>query len=93
VLGRGAEEAQVEAWLRAGASVPGYVGFAIGRSIFSTAIKGYLSGRLDRAAASRLIAQTYLRFVAVYAEAAPAGPGSLAVPPVAALAPSGAATT
>jgi myo-inositol catabolism protein IolC len=74
VLGRGADDAQVEAWLRAGAPVPGYVGFAIGRSIFSRAIKGYLAGELERAAAAGLIASTYQRLVGVYADAAPPAP-------------------
>src|SRR5439155_15056102 len=74
VLGRGADPARVEAWLRASAPVPGYVGFAIGRSIFSAAVEGRLAGTLDRAAASELIAATYLRFVRVYAEATPTTP-------------------
>jgi myo-inositol catabolism protein IolC len=74
VLGRGADDAQVEAWLRAGAPVPGYVGFAIGRSIFSRAIKSYLAGELDRAAAADLIASTYRRLVGVYTDAAPPAP-------------------
>jgi myo-inositol catabolism protein IolC len=88
-LGRGADDAQVEAWLRAGAPVPGYVGFAIGRSIFSAAIGSYMAGDLDRAAASDRIAAAYLRFVRVYADAAPA-PGLPAIPePAAARRPGG----
>jgi myo-inositol catabolism protein IolC len=85
VLGRGADDAQVEAWLRTGAPVPGYVGFAIGRSIVSRAITGYLAAALDRAAASDLIAATYLGFVRVYADAAPPAPGLPAIPTSAAL--------
>ena len=34
VLGRGADNEKVNEWLSAGASVEGYKGFAIGRSIF-----------------------------------------------------------
>ena len=34
VLGRGANDEKVNEWLKAGSSVDGYKGFAIGRSIF-----------------------------------------------------------
>jgi myo-inositol catabolism protein IolC len=69
VLGRGADDAQVEAWLRAGAPVPGYLGFAIGRSIFAAPIEGYLASRLDGGAAADQIAANYQRFVRVYEQA------------------------
>ena len=71
VLGRGADSAQVDSWLRAGAGVPGYVGFAIGRSIFWDAVKGWLDTSQDRGAAARLIADNYRRFIDVYEAAAP----------------------
>ena len=44
VLGRGASDEKVNEWLRAGSSVDGYRGFAIGRSIFWNALKGYHEG-------------------------------------------------
>jgi myo-inositol catabolism protein IolC len=72
VLGRGADAGQVERWLRAGAAVPGYLGFAIGRSIFSDPLTGWLRGRLGRDEAVRAIATSYRRFVDVYAAAAAA---------------------
>jgi myo-inositol catabolism protein IolC len=68
VLGRGADDEQVDRWLRAGAPVEGYVGFAIGRSIWWDALKGYLDGSLERADATERIAQNYQRFVRVYSE-------------------------
>ena len=71
VLGRGADSAQVDSWLRAGAGVPGYVGFAIGRSIFWDAVKGWLDTSQDRGTAARLIADNYRRFIDVYEAAAP----------------------
>jgi len=71
VLGRGADSAQVDSWLRAAAGVPGYVGFAIGRSIFWDAVKGWLDTSQDRGAAARLIADNYRRFIDVYEAAAP----------------------
>ena len=72
VLGRGADAGQVERWLRAGALVPGYVGFAIGRSIFNAPLKAWLRGTLDRAGAVEAIAGNYQRFVEVYTDAATA---------------------
>jgi myo-inositol catabolism protein IolC len=66
VLGRGADDAKVDAWLRAGAGLPGYIGFAIGRSIFGASIKGTANGTMDRETATALIARNYARFIAVY---------------------------
>ena len=70
VLGRGADDAKVEHWLRQGAPVEGYAGFAIGRTIWWDALKGFLGGDLERDDAARQIADNYLRFVRVYGEAA-----------------------
>ncbi len=70
VLGRGADDDKVDEWLRAGAPVAGYAGFAIGRSIWWDALKGFLDGSLERDAAASQIADNYLRFVKVYADAA-----------------------
>src|SRR5947209_9061340 len=69
VLGRGANDDKVDQWLRAAAPVDGYVGFAIGRSIWWDALKGFLAGSLERADAARQIADNYLRFVQVYEDA------------------------
>jgi 5-dehydro-2-deoxygluconokinase len=75
VLGRGADAARVDAWLRAAAGVPGYLGFAIGRSIWFEALRDWLSGGGDRGAAARTIADNYLRFVGVYEDAVAATQG------------------
>jgi myo-inositol catabolism protein IolC len=66
VLGRGADDAAVEGWLRAGAKVPGYLGFAIGRSIFNESVKGIASGTMERSEATRLISRKYRHFIDVY---------------------------
>jgi len=72
VLGRGVSDERVDAWLRAGAGLDGYVGFAIGRSIFGEAVKAYAAGDdFDREAALESIASKYRRFIDVY-EGAPA---------------------
>src|SRR4051812_22133228 len=69
VLGRGASDDKVDEWLRAGAPVEGYVGLAIGRSIWWDALKGFLEEGLERDEAARRIAEKYLRFVDVYRSA------------------------
>jgi myo-inositol catabolism protein IolC len=48
--------------------VEGFVGFAIGRSIWWDALKGFLDGSLERGAAAAQIAENYLRFIRVYEE-------------------------
>jgi myo-inositol catabolism protein IolC len=69
LLGRGASDAKVDHWLRQAAPVEGFVGFAIGRSIWWDALKGFLDGNLDRRAAAEQVADNYLRFVRVYDDA------------------------
>ncbi len=66
VLGRGADDAKVDQWLTAAAPVEGFVGFAIGRSIWWDPLKAYVDGKIERAEGARKIAENYLRFVAVY---------------------------
>ena len=69
VLGRGADDAKVEHWLRQGAPVEAYAGFAIGRTIWWDALKGYLDGSIEREDAAETIGDNYLRFVQVYSDA------------------------
>jgi 5-dehydro-2-deoxygluconokinase len=69
LLGRGASDDKVDHWLRQAAPVDGFVGFAIGRSIWWDALKGYLGGDLERGAAAEKVGDNYLRFVKVYEEA------------------------
>ena len=66
VLGRGADDAAVDHWLRTGAGVPGYVGFAIGRSIWWDPLKEYVDGSLPRDEAAARIGAKYRRFIDVY---------------------------
>ena len=66
VLGRGANDEKVNEWLRAGASVDGYSGFAIGRSIFWNSLKGWHENEKSREEAVSEIANSYLNFISVY---------------------------
>ncbi|MFL5954614.1 MAG: 2-deoxy-5-keto-D-gluconate 6-phosphate aldolase domain-containing protein [Gaiellaceae bacterium] len=76
VLGRGASDEKVDEWLRAAAGLPGYEGFAIGRSIFAESVKAYAAdpAGFDREAAVEQIAQKYLRFIEVYETASASVP-------------------
>ena len=69
LLGRGADDEKVDQWLTQAAPVEGFVGFAIGRSIWGDALKGFISGDLEREGAAEQIGQNYLRFVNVYQQA------------------------
>ena len=69
LLGRGASDEKVDHWLTQAAPVPGFIGFAIGRSIWWDALKAFLDGG-DREASATQIADNYQRFIKVYDEAA-----------------------
>jgi myo-inositol catabolism protein IolC len=69
VLGRGANDDKVDQWLEAAAPVDGFVGFAIGRSIWWDPLKAYVDGKIERSAGARKIAENFLRFVTVYERA------------------------
>jgi myo-inositol catabolism protein IolC len=65
VLGRGGDEAKVIHWLQTGAGVPGYIGFAVGRTIWWDALTRWLDDG-DTDAAADQIAAVYSRLVAAY---------------------------
>ncbi|MBI4361245.1 DUF2090 domain-containing protein [Candidatus Micrarchaeota archaeon] len=62
-LGRGESKEKVAEWLKVGAHIEGINGFAIGRTIFMDALKGFLEGKLSRQQAVQKIASTYKEFV------------------------------
>jgi myo-inositol catabolism protein IolC len=66
VLGRGADDAKVDHWLEQAAPVDGFIGFAIGRSIWWNPLKQYVDGKIERSEGARQIAENYSRFVNVY---------------------------
>lgn len=69
LLGRGSDAEQVYAWLRTAAAVPGWIGFAVGRTNFADAIKAYLAGDADEAQVVDTIARNYKKCVDVWLEA------------------------
>lgn len=66
VLGAAAPAAQVEHWLRTAGRVDGYLGFAVGRTIWSDPVRRYLDGTLVRVDAAGQISASLLRAIAVY---------------------------
>jgi myo-inositol catabolism protein IolC len=66
LLGRGASTEKVEHWLEQASPVDGFIGFAIGRSIWWDSLKAFLGKDLEREAAASQIADNYLHFVQVY---------------------------
>jgi myo-inositol catabolism protein IolC len=70
VLGRGANLERVAHWLREAAPVAGYMGFAIGRTIWLGALSDHVAGRLERHAAVEQIATNHRRMIDVYVGAA-----------------------
>ncbi len=66
VLGRGADREAVDRWLAVAASVDGFDGFAIGRSIWWEPLRALLAGSSPRPAAIGAIAAEYGRYAAVY---------------------------
>ena len=72
VLGAGADEATVAHWLREAAGVEGFIGFAIGRTIFWGPLTAWLAGTMDRETAVEAIADNYRRTIELYAGAAQA---------------------
>jgi myo-inositol catabolism protein IolC len=66
LLGRGASTEKVEQWLQVASPVEGFIGFAIGRSIWWDALSAFLNDGLDREAAAEQIAKNYLHFINVY---------------------------
>ena len=71
VLGRGQDDAAVDRWLSAAAGVPGFIGFAIGRSIWWEPLRRFVEWGPDaREDAIAAIATRYARFVEVFAHAA-----------------------
>ncbi len=74
ILGAGADEATVARWLREAATVDGFVGFAIGRTIFWDALKGWLAGGTDRETAVQTIADNYRDTIDLYESATATAP-------------------
>jgi myo-inositol catabolism protein IolC len=63
VLGRGADEDQVLSWLRIAAGVPGFDGFAVGRTLWEQPLRDLIAGQSERGESVATIADRYLEVV------------------------------
>jgi myo-inositol catabolism protein IolC len=66
VLGRGEDDWKVREWLRIAADVPGFVGFAIGRTVFWEPLVAWRSNRATRDQTVAEIARRYSQFVDLF---------------------------
>jgi myo-inositol catabolism protein IolC len=69
VLGRGADDRKVRAWLATAAAVPGFIGFAVGRTVFWDPLVAWHGKTATRAQAVAQIAARYREFVDLFAAA------------------------
>jgi myo-inositol catabolism protein IolC len=68
VLGRDAPQEQLDHWLSVAAPVPGFVGFAVGRSIWEQPLVAYLTDHQD-AALVDAVEDNYLHYARTYLQA------------------------
>jgi myo-inositol catabolism protein IolC len=66
VLGRGADEPQVIEWIKIGAAVDGFDGFAVGRTLWQEALQDFLANKASRQDAVDRIASRYQDIIDAY---------------------------
>ncbi len=66
VLGRGADADAVTHWLETAADVPGFVGFAVGRTTFRDALVDYRARKATRDEATTRIAARFERWITTF---------------------------
>ncbi len=69
VLGRGENAEKVRTWLSVAAKTPGVIGFAVGRTVFWDALKGFKDGKLSREKAIGMIADNFRGFCELWIQA------------------------
>jgi 5-dehydro-2-deoxygluconokinase len=70
LLGRGEDDRKVHEWLKTAAGVPGFTGFAVGRTTFWDPLIAWREKKIPREEAVTLIAKKYRMWVDVFEEAA-----------------------
>ena len=60
---------QVEHWIDVAAPLPGFAGFAVGRSIWEAALQDLITGRIERNQAVDVIGDRYRRLIDSYCTA------------------------
>lgn len=72
VLGRGEDDRRVHEWLEIAAGVPGFIGFAVGRTDFWQPLVQWRANKIPRESAVAEIARRYREFVDIFEKARPA---------------------
>jgi myo-inositol catabolism protein IolC len=71
ILGRGEDDTKVRQWLTTAAGVPGFIGFAVGRTVFWDPLVQYRAGKVPRDAAVAQIAASYRQWVELFEKRVP----------------------
>jgi myo-inositol catabolism protein IolC len=66
ILGRGEDDRKVREWLTTAAAVPGFIGFAVGRTSFWDPLVDWRAKKITREAAVAEIARRYQEFVEIF---------------------------
>jgi myo-inositol catabolism protein IolC len=66
ILGRGEDDKKVREWLTTAAGVPGFVGFAVGRTDFWEPLVNWLAEKITRDEAVARVASRYREFVDIF---------------------------
>ena len=66
ILGRGEDDSKVREWLTTAAAVPGFIGFAVGRTSFWDPLVDWRAKKITREAAVAEIARRYQEFVEIF---------------------------
>jgi 5-dehydro-2-deoxygluconokinase len=66
ILGRGEDDAKVREWLSIAAAVPGFIGFAVGRTSFWDPLVNWLATKITRNQAVDQISARYREFVTIF---------------------------
>jgi myo-inositol catabolism protein IolC len=66
ILGRGEDDSKVRKWLATAAAVPGFIGFAVGRTSFWNPLVDWRAKKITRNAAVAEIARRYQGFVEIF---------------------------
>jgi len=74
ILGRGEDDQKVRQWLTTAATVPGFIGFAVGRTSFWDPLVDWRGKKITRDAAVTEIARRYQEFVAIFETRGKAAP-------------------
>ena len=69
ILGRGEDDKKVREWLATAAHVPGFIGFAVGRTTFWDPLVDWRGKKISREAAAAEIARRYREWVDIFDKA------------------------